>query len=579
LSISPERVRHALIKHGRPLLAGAGCMLGLCVAASPAVADGWGHGHGRHGAPLIPGNLLLATSDYVPGAITAGVTQLPPECNIATPPDCATAVANGDDFPSVFNNASVDPFFGVTSPVFLDELTPWGQHVGTIPVPADQFVTSFSSKSELALNLSPDGKYLSFVGYVSTPGQVDVSNANTPGVFDPNNGDVGPYYRVVAQLDRWGHFNFTETNAYSGDNGRAAITNDENGQDLIYAAGNAGQSSTPPAGVVSSTGAQFITPSSLPEADQNPGQPTPLGSFNVTELGTNVKGDKATKDNNYRGIAVNDNVIYYTKGSGGNGVDTVYFVDTTGTACSQTNGGVGLPAAGAQLPTAPPVLTPQTSPSYKGLGLQPTNMCILKGFPTTYPIPSTITYPSTQKFPFGLWFANSHTLYVADEGSGDNTFANGQYTNATAANEPDAGLEKWTFNQNNGAWQLDYTLQNGLDLGQPYTVPGYPTGTNPATELPWSPATDGLRQLTGRVNRDGTVTIWATTSTVSGSGDQGADPNKLVEITDSLGATDPATANYEWFRTIDTARDGQVLRGVSFTPGTSSFSGWGDHAR
>ena len=85
-------------------------------------------------------------------------------------------------------------------------------------------------------------------------------------------------------------------------------------------------------------------------------------------------------------------------------------------------------------------------------------------------------------------------------------------------------------------WKLAYTLQAGLGLGRPYTVPGYPTGTNTATGLPWAPATDGLRNITGRVNRDGTVTIYAITSTVSGSGDQGADPNKLVAITDNLDA-------------------------------------------
>jgi hypothetical protein len=568
---TPHPARRVARRRAHRLLAGFGCTLVMCVGAATAHADGWRHGHG--GTPLVPGNLLVATSNYVPGDITAGVTQLPPECDIATPPDCAAAVANGDEFPSVFNNASVDPFFGVTSPVFLDELTPWGQRVGTIPVPDDQLVTSFSSKSELALNLSPEGKYLSFVGYVAKPGQIDVSNANTPGVLDPGNGDVGPYYRVVAQLDRWGHFTFTETNAYSGDNGRAAITNDENGRDLLYTAGNAGQSKSPPPGVVASTGAQFITPSSLPEADQNPGAPTPLGSFSISQLGDPL--DKATKDDNYRGITINNNVVYYTKGSGGNGVDTVYFVDTTGQACPK---GVGLPASGAQLPTSPPTFTVTNfgSPSKPNNGLVPENMCILNGFPTNL-VPGTNTYPSTQKFPFGLWFANSHTLYVADEGSGDNPFANGVYTDATASNEPDAGLEKWVLQ--NGRWNLAYTLQNGLDLGQPYTVPGYPTGTNAATELPWSPATDGLRQLAGRVNRDGTVTIWATTSTVSGSGDQGADPNKLVEITDWLGATAPTTANYEWFRTVETARSGQVLRGVSFTPGTSAFSGWGDHAR
>ena len=147
--------------------------------------------------------------------------------------------------------------FGVTSPVFLDELTPWGQHVATIPVPTRDFVTSFSSKSELALNLSTRMVTTSR-SWAMTPGPaaLDVSNANTPGVIDPppgghpgpvgsGNGDLGPYYRVVAQLDRWGHFTFTLTNAYSGNNGRAAITNDEHGQDLLYTAGNAGNGVTP----------------------------------------------------------------------------------------------------------------------------------------------------------------------------------------------------------------------------------------------------------------------------------------------------------------------------------------------
>jgi hypothetical protein len=97
-------------------------------------------------------------------------------------------------------------------------------------------------------------------------------------------------------------------------------------------------------------------------------------------------------------------------------------------------------------------------------------------------------------------------------------------------------------------------------------VPGYPTGTNPATGLPWSPATDGLRNITGRVNPNGTVTIWAVTSTVSGGGDQGADPNALVSVTDNLGAsTLPAN---ESFRDVVAPAFGQVVRDVSVTPGT-----------
>jgi hypothetical protein len=59
-------------------------------------------------------------------------------------------------------------------------------------------------------------------------------------------------------------------------------------------------------------------------------------------------------------------------------------------------------------------------------GLDPNNMCILNGFPTAL--------KSTTAFPFGIWFANANTLYVADEGDGDNTFSSTaqQYTVAAA---------------------------------------------------------------------------------------------------------------------------------------------------
>ncbi|MFZ0335411.1 MAG: hypothetical protein WBD21_09885 [Candidatus Acidiferrales bacterium] len=163
-------------------------------------------------------------------------------------------------------------------------------------------------------------------------------------------------------------------------------------------------------------------------------------------------------------------------------------------------------------------------------------MCILKGFPTL-----KAKSNSGVSYPFGIWFANSTTLYVADEGSGNTgTTVAGFYTPATAANNPTAGLQKWVFNAGLGEWQLAYTLTNGLNLGAPYSVPSsrdggvYPAGNNDGpggTGFPWAPATDGLRNLKGVVNRDGTVTIYAITSTISGSGDQGADPNKLLTNT------------------------------------------------
>jgi hypothetical protein len=190
-----------------------------------------------------------------------------------------------------------------------------------------------------------------------------------------------------------------------------------------------------------------------------------------------------------------NNVLYYTKGSGGNGVDTVYFVDTTGNACPN---GVGLPQLAYNASTV----------TTTGL---PSNMCILAGFPTTLAKTASTT----------------------------------------------AGLQKWVFDAQAGAWKLAYTLQSGLNLGQPYTVPGYPIGNNAGTGLPWAPARDGLRNLTGRVNPDGTVTIWAMSSTVSGGGDQGADPNRLVAITDRTAASTLPVG--ESFKTLQTAEAGSVL--------------------
>jgi hypothetical protein len=526
-----------------------GPALALCALAAPAQAHDRGHHDGNR--RLEPGNLLISSSRYEPADIQPGVTVLPPGCLTS----CVTATNDGT-YPTVFSNVLADSSFGVTSKIYLQEVSPWGEEMETLPVPSDQLVTSFSSKSELALNLSTNGEDVTFMGYVAPARALDVSNSNTPAALDPTNPVPGSDYRAVAVLDEHGRFHFTETNAYSGNNGRAAVLN--NAGNVIYTAGNAGNGANPqPNGVVLGAGTQIMTPSFATEASQTPGPPTPVGSFSVTQLGD--KADKVGKDDNFRGLTVFNNVVYLTKGSGSNGVNTVYFIDTTGKACPN---GTGVPAAGAKLPTAPLSYDPST---LQTTGL-PSNMCILSGFPTLL-----AKSASNTSFPFGLWFANAHTLYVADEGNGTDTFdpASGTYTAAAA--QTTAGLQKWVFDTGSNSWKLAYTLDSGLNLGQPYVVPGYPTGNNPATGLPWAPATDGLRNITGHVNRDGTVTVYGVTSTVSGGGDQGADPNKVVKITDSPSATSAAAG--ESFSTLRSAAAGEVLRGVSLTPSGDEHHG------
>jgi hypothetical protein len=117
-----------------------------------------------NGNKIKPGELLVSGTMYQDPGIVAGQTQLPPGCTAG----CATAIADGE-YPQVFNNGSVDGSFGITAKIFLDEITPGGRPNGRIMVNPNAMVTSFSSKSELALNLSPDGKYVTFMGYVAAP--------------------------------------------------------------------------------------------------------------------------------------------------------------------------------------------------------------------------------------------------------------------------------------------------------------------------------------------------------------------------------------------------------------------------
>ena len=531
--------------------------LGTLAASLPAIAQEPELEAGIH---FYPGNLVVSRSVYDNNVNNVKVgALLPPNCANTVGP-CVAATNNGK-YPEVFNNVIPDAAFGVTAKIYLDQVTPWGFLLDSLEVPnsslknirseSNQLVTSFSSKSEIALNLSTDGKFLTFMGYVAPIDAIDVSNSNTPGAIDPTNPVGISNYRAVATVNRSGKFTFTETNSYSGNNGRAAILNNTSGADFFYTAGNAGNGANPqPNSVVLGAGAQIIDPSTAPESFQTPTTPTPVASFSVTELGD--KADKIGKDDNFRGLTVFNNVVYFTKGSGSNGVDTVYFVDTTGTACPK---GVGVPAVGATLPISPLAYDAAT---LQTAGL-PSNMCILAGFPT-----ALAKTANPVAAPFGLWFANADTLYVADEGdgfSGDTTL----YTHAAA--QTAAGIQKWIFNSSTQTWNLAYTLQNGLELGVPYTVNRYPTGNNSATNLPWAPATDGVRNITGQA--DGrAVTIYAITSTVSGNGDTGADPNRLVAITDDLANTDATKASKERFHVVRKADFAEVLRGVSFAPGT-----------
>ena len=531
------------------------------------------HSHDRDGGfRFVPGTLVVSRSVYEGKASTVTIGEtLPLGCQggltgltvnvpliaggttpVAVP--CGVATDNGEyanifDTHNVFNNANSDGSFGITSPIFLDDITTDGWELGTLPIPTDKIVTSFSSKSELALNRSIDGRSITFMGYVggvgcggstvspTGPNLLDVSASNTPGVCDPTNPVIttfvsnpvvpAAYYRAVAEVDADGHLSLTHGNAYSGDNGRAAI---KGGNGLYYMVGNDNsgnlskkQVSTTQDGVdlVNATGAELLYPG------QTPPLPPNIEMIGRLEFGT----DKPGKDTNFRGLTIFENTLYVSKGSGGNGINTVYQVGTAGT-----------------LPTG----------SAADLAAVP--LTILPGFPNT-------TASTGTAFPFGIWFADPNTLYVCDEGDGTLVSPPVNGNVADSQSLATAGLQKWRLI--NGTWVMQYVLQDGLNIGVPYSIDRYPSSIDPAT--------GGCRNIAGRHNSDGTVTVFAITSTISANGDTGADPNKLVKVTDRVSDTTlPSGDGYlGHFFTIRSAKAGEVLRGVALAPGDSDGrSGW-----
>ena len=463
-------------------------------------------------------SLVISSSTYDPtqGAVAslAVGTQIP---NTAT---ATIAAVSGNNYVTIWKNAGVDGSFGVTSPITLTDVDPFSGHVmHRLAVPTDEVVTSFSSKSELGLHFvrDADGPHLVFVAYAGAGvGALDVSNSDAVAGQDPTNpvtfafGKNYAFHRTIVAMDDDGKFVYTPTTAYGGNNGRSALLG-PNG--LYYVVGNANNGNAAAFGpsngtnpdVTETTGLEVVNPidgasSGVAIPAGNSAEVDPLLQFTFPPNNP----DKPGKDDNFRGVTEFEGALFFTKGSGGNGIDTVYTVDSLPTLAN----------AGS------------------------TTIAIVPGFPT-----DSAKATGGNFTPFAVFFANANTMYVTDEGSGN------AIDTATHA-----GLEKWSLV--NGTWQLDYVLTQGL-------IGTVDTGLTGAAG-PWPDVTTvGLRNLTGVVH-DGKVTLWATTSTSSKSGDNGADPNKVVRITDHLAATTMTKrVMQESFETVVGPTYGTVYRGVA----------------
>lgn len=463
------------------------------------------------------GNLIVSRTVYAGTASTVTVGQ--------TLSGGGTAIADGS-FPNVFKNETPDASFGVTSPIYLDQVTTFGNRVSSTAIDSSQITSSFASKSELALNISSDGQSVSFMGYAAPKNTLDVSNSNTAAVFDSTNPVSSTYSRAIGSVNlSTGALQVTNVNAYSGNNGRAAVQYG-NQYYMVGNAGNGSASGTVLSQLSDNTGVQRIAVGSS-------GNTTAVGvaigtygnstgyqrGFSIAQLpdpahpGSNYAPGKTGKDDNFRGMTVFNNTLYVTKGSGSNGVNTVYQVGATG---SLANG----PLTNAAITILP--------------GFNKLSEKVAETAPTT-----------ATPHPFGLFFGDSKHLFVADEGDGVRMGVAGKNTSFS-------GLQEWIAD-GSGNWSLAQTFQQGL-VGQVST----PTG------LSWKVQEDGLRNITGQQNADGSWTIYGTTSTVSDelTHDLGADPNEIVSITVGTNSTAANTA----FTVLSTAAAGERFGGLAITP-------------
>jgi hypothetical protein len=441
---------------------------------------------------------LLAGSALMGGLSGPVVAQSAPTTNhliVSRIQYDGNTFGNPTPYPYIFADPTVT---GIQGSIHLDEYKPFAGTPVVVSLPLIGITTSFSSKSEGALMRSADGNFLSYMGYDGPDGSEGVSNSETPGAQLVGN-TAPTYNREVALISHKGVVTLQdETNAYSGDNPRAVISVDGT---QFYMAGNADSSLNPDGtGPGTTIGARYGI----------------LGSDQSYQLGVYVATDRPDesskqhrKDNNFRAIGIFNGDLYVAKGSGGNGDDGVFQV------------GTGLPTGTSNTITE------------------------LLGAPATDPVTGNAS-PLT---PFGFWFADPSTLYVADEG-----YANLD-GNGNLIPDPLAGLQKWSLI--NGTWTMDYVIQAGLNLFQPVMIDGYPVATY----------TTGIRNLDGRVNKDGTVTIYAITAQYSSISGGEPDPTSLVEVKDVLAATTlPTGRKYksdETFTTLQNSGVGEVFRGVS----------------
>jgi predicted extracellular nuclease len=239
----------------------------------------------------------------------------------------AAEAADPDPAGNVFVSRLGDGSGTLTSaatPVFVDEYTPSGTLVRSIPLPtavsgANQPLTmSGSAGSEGALELSADGRFVTLAGYAAAVGTSSVVGTSVP--------------RVVGRVDSSGAVNTSTalTDAYGGNNIRGAVSDDGS---RFWIAGAAGGLRLAQLGATTSTSIT-TTPSNVRVPVIGGGQlyvSTGSGTTGVYSVGTGLPATSGQTSTAQLATPSPYASVFLDRDPAVPGVDTAYVADDSGT--------------------------------------------------------------------------------------------------------------------------------------------------------------------------------------------------------------------------------------------------------
>ena len=272
----------------------------------------------RHSRPTAAASVLIVG---LLASASAGIVGAGPALAAAFTPANLVVVRVGD--------GSAAPN-GTAASVFLDEYTPAGALVQSVPMPTSAagsnrpLTMSNSASSEGALALSADGRYLTLAGYSATPGTssvVGTTSSATP--------------RVVGRVAGDGTIDTSTaiTDAFSANNVRGAVTDDGS---QFWAVGAANGVRLAPLGTTGTTTSISTTATNLRTASIAGGQlyvTTGAGTQGVYAVGMGTPTTGPATAVLVAGASNDYAAVFLDRSAAVVGVDSLYVaIDSGGSA-------------------------------------------------------------------------------------------------------------------------------------------------------------------------------------------------------------------------------------------------------